>query len=106
VKVVLNGQILYNETTSTLAGISFPGNKAQFIQNLYLGKYDGTSASNLEAFQVLLAANLLKLTLRFTKLKDERIKQTHFETKVNLRSFNSILRSNIQQTNYKSNFVG
>ncbi len=48
----MNGKNLLNETANTMAGLSFPGNKAEFVTRLFLGKYDRTSASNLEAFQV------------------------------------------------------
>jgi hypothetical protein len=48
----MNGKNLLNETANAMAGLSFLGNKAEFVKKLFLGKYDGTSASNLEAFQV------------------------------------------------------
>ncbi len=48
----MNGKKLLNETANKMEGLSFPGNKADFVKNLYLGKYDGSPASNLEAFQV------------------------------------------------------
>jgi len=48
----MNGKKLLNETANIMEGLSFPGNKAEFVKKIYLGKYDGSPASNLEAFQV------------------------------------------------------
>ncbi len=48
----MNGKGLLNDNVTIMTGVPFPGTKADFVKNLFLGKYDGTSGSNLEAFQV------------------------------------------------------
>jgi hypothetical protein len=35
-----------------MSGVSFPGSKGDLIKKLFLGKYDATASSNLEAFLV------------------------------------------------------
>ncbi len=34
----MNGKNLLNETANTMAGLSFPGNKAEFVKKIILGK--------------------------------------------------------------------
>jgi hypothetical protein len=48
----MNGKGLLNDNVTIMTGVPFPGTKADFVKKLFLGKYDGTSGSNLEAFQV------------------------------------------------------
>jgi len=51
-KLFMNGKGLLNDNVTIMTGVPFPGTKADFVKKLFLGKYDGTSGSNLEAFQV------------------------------------------------------
>ncbi len=48
----MNGRNILKENATVMSGIPFPGTKADFVKKLYLGKFDATSGSNLEAFQV------------------------------------------------------
>ena len=43
---------LDENATQIMSGVSFPGSKGDLIKKLFLGKYDATASSNLEAFLV------------------------------------------------------
>ncbi len=61
----MNGKGLLNDNATIMTGVPFPGTKENFVKKLFLGKNDGTSGSNLEAFQAcdIIKFNNLKLEL-------------------------------------------